>query len=186
MVDPREPGLESPDLQGRFLLRLPARTAFGTGGHPSTGLALRLLERSTVADRRVLDVGYGTGVLSIAATLLGARSVLGLEHNIEAALIGGENRALNRIWPRFVAGSLETLRPDVHFDLVLANILPVGLLPILPQVASLLAADGEVILSGFLTAETGRVLDALGAAGCAVNRNLVEGEWAALAATRAP
>lgn len=181
LIDPREPGKTLPDAPDRFVLRLPARRAFGTGSHPSTELALRLLETSHVVDQRVLDVGYGTGVLAFAALLLGARTAIGVEKSLEAALVGGENRKLNRLEPGLLAGEIDAIRPGTRFDLIVANLLSHRLFPLLPRVAPLLAADGVLILSGFLGSECGEVVERLQAVGLGEQRKLQQDEWAALA-----
>ncbi|HEY4593776.1 MAG TPA: 50S ribosomal protein L11 methyltransferase, partial [Thermoanaerobaculia bacterium] len=93
-LDPREPDdvpIEIPD--GRRLLRLPARAAFGTGSHESTALVLELLEDADLRGRRVLDVGTGTGVLSFAALLWGARSVVGFDVDPASPVHARDNSA---------------------------------------------------------------------------------------------
>lgn len=184
ILDPRQPGRPLLDTQQRFVLHLPARSAFGTGTHPSTQLALRLLEECALEGRTVLDLGYGTGVLSFASLLLGARMVAGVEKDLEAALVGGENRVLNRLWPHFVAGETDALKPGARFDLVAANLLSHRLLSLLPRLESLLGKGGELILSGFLQSESDRIANELRAMGMEARRTLVQEEWAALGAER--
>ena len=95
---PRAGGGASPrSPDGRHLLRLPARAAFGTGSHESTSLALELLEDADVRGRRVLDVGTGTGVLAFAALLFGgARAVVGYDVDPAAPFHARDNSAPER------------------------------------------------------------------------------------------
>jgi ribosomal protein L11 methyltransferase len=182
-VDPREPdergGLEVPP--GRRLLRLPARAAFGTGSHESTALALELLEAADVRDRRVLDVGTGTGVLGFAALLFGARLAVGFDIDPAAPFHARDNSRLNGLRPLLFAGRLAALSPapPARFDLVLVNVVPEQILPEMPALVRLLHPGGEAILSGIL-AERGRaVLDRLRGLGFAERDRRQAGDWVA-------
>jgi ribosomal protein L11 methyltransferase len=112
VVDPREPeeATEPFDAEGRWLIRLPARTAFGTGSHESTRLAVELLEAEDLQGRSVLDVGTGSGILAFAALHLGARRVVACDVDPAAALLLPQTMALNhRRLPAF-PGSVHALR----------------------------------------------------------------------------
>jgi ribosomal protein L11 methyltransferase len=193
-VDPREPGQpgqappEVPD--GRRLLRLPARAAFGTGSHESTGLVLELLEdlhlRGDLAGRRVLDVGTGTGVLCFAALLFGASHAVGFDVDPAAPFHARENQGLNRLYPAVFAGRLAALRSDLpearRFDLALINVVPEQILPEMPALVRLLRPGGEAIFSGIL-AERGRaVLDRLRGLGFTEHDRRQSGDWIAFRA----
>src|SRR5690606_37330419 len=108
VVDPREPGSEPPVevADGRLLLRLPVRTAFGSGSHESTRLAVALLEREPLAGRRVLDVGTGSGILAFAALRLGAASVTALDLDPAAALLLPDYQRLNGLRFPAVVGTV--------------------------------------------------------------------------------
>ncbi len=112
LVDPREPeeAVTPFEAEGRWLIRLPARTAFGTGSHESTRLALELLEAEDLSGRSVLDVGTGTGILAFAALRLGASRVVAFDVDPAAALLLPQTMSLNgRRFPAF-AGSVRALR----------------------------------------------------------------------------
>ena len=185
-VDPREPDGPPPVAPpGRHLLRLPARTAYGTGSHASTRLAVEYLEELPLPGATVLDVGSGSGILSFAALLFGARFVAGLEIDCEAALIGGQNRRLNQLRPGLIAGDLECLGVGARFDFAVANILPGSFLHQLPLLVDRLAAGGSAIFSGIPTENASEVEARLAECGLRIASRQSEGRWTAYLAEAA-
>jgi ribosomal protein L11 methyltransferase len=179
-VDPREPDDEPVAVpEGRRLLRLPARAAFGTGSHESTSLALELLEDADVQGRRVLDVGTGTGVLSFAALLFGARSVVGFDVDPASPFHARDNSGLNALRPYLFAGRLAALRERPVFDFALVNVVPEQILPEMPDLASLLRPGAEAILSGILVERGRQVLDRMRGLGFAELDRRTAGDWVA-------
>lgn len=192
LLDPREPELaepagdEPPQAGDRFVLRLPARAAFGTGSHESTRLALELLERAGVAGRAVLDIGTGTGVLAFAALALGARTVAAYDLDPVAAFHARVNRRLNdsalppgarlSLW----AGGAGTLAPGARFDLLLVNVLPERILGELPFLAAATAPAGALIYSGLVAEREAEMTAAWAGCGMAVADRAVAGDWVAL------
>ena len=204
VVDPREPGHgEGPELGeegsgGRVVLRLPARTAFGTGSHESTALAVELLEETDLLNRSlsVLDVGTGTGILSFAALMLAdprqTSSAVAFDLDPAAAFAARDNARLNTgvlgdLRPRLFAGTSQALSPESCFDLLLVNVIPEEIAPALPSLISHLAPGGELIFSGILTERGAEVVAELARLGCDVAAEKQAGEWVAYrfrAATR--
>jgi ribosomal protein L11 methyltransferase len=184
-VDPREPGEAAEVPEGRLLLRLPARTAFGIGSHESTRLAVELLEETAVAGRRVLDVGTGTGVLAFAALALGAASAVAFDVDAGAMIHARANAALNGCRPALFAGVTESLAHIARFDLALVNIIPEVIVPEMPGIARLIggeaggASGGEMILSGILAERGDWLLDHAAAAGFRERARRQAGEWIA-------
>ncbi len=138
--------------------------AFGTGGHASTELALQWIDELTnesACPARVLDVGTGTGVLAMAAVLLGADSAVAFDLDREAAREAANWAARNRLADRLrlFAGPLEALRAPA-FDLVLVNLLRREMLPMAPGIADAVASGGCAILSGLLASDREVVVDA--------------------------
>jgi ribosomal protein L11 methyltransferase len=180
-IDPREPDGELPPTpESRRLLRLPARTAFGTGSHESTRLAVELLETLPVARRRVVDVGTGSGILAFAALSFGAEYVVGIDSDSVASLLAAQNAGLNGLSPHLLAGTLAALRSGPAFDLALVNILPRRIRSDLPLLAGLLAPGAEAVFSGLLATQREQVLTDLTALGFRLRAVRQEGEWVGL------
>jgi ribosomal protein L11 methyltransferase len=177
--DPDDPG-EPASAEGRRTLRLPARTAFGTGSHESTRLAVELLEQDPPVGARVLDVGTGTGVLSYVALILGARRVVGVDIDPAAALVGGQIAALNRLEPLFVVGGVGCLRPEARFDRVLVNIIPAHWRGERETVRRLVAPEGRLLVSGLLVDQRSEVVGSLAEAGFEPVAERAEGGWLAM------
>ena len=179
-VDPREPDEEPAEVpEGRRLLRLPARAAFGTGSHESTSLALELLEDAELKGRRVLDVGTGTGVLAFAALAFGARSVVGFDVDPASPFHARDNSGLNDLHPRLFAGRLAALRERPLFDLALVNVVPEQILPEMPDLTLLLRPGAELILSGILVERGRQVLDRMKGLGFSERDRRTAGDWVA-------
>ena len=180
LIDPGEPGV-APETTGRFVLRVPARRAFGTGTHESTQLILEWLESLDMAGTTVLDLGTGTGILAMAALRLGAASVVGLDVDPQAVVLARENALLNAMSVPLAAGELGCLG-DARFQLALVNIIPANWISEASSLRRLLTADGRAIFSGITTADEGRTLDALDRAGFRVAEQRSKNEWTALCA----
>ena len=138
--------------------RLELAQAFGTGSHASTALCIELLEEIDLRKARALDIGCGTGILSLAMLLLGARKVIGFD--IDRDTIGAmeDNRRRNRTPASFFIGTLDSLRPSL-FDVVTMNILPEVIVPLLPSVSR--HVRGSLILSGILRRQRDEIVGGL-------------------------
>jgi ribosomal protein L11 methyltransferase len=188
-VDPREPGEAVQVPAGRWLLRLPARTAFGIGSHESTRLAVALLEAAPVDGARVLDVGTGTGVLAFAAQQLGAGSVVAFDVDPAAVFPARLNAQLNDQVLRgrrvlLYTGTVDALAPEACFDLVLVNVVPEQVAGALPGLAARLKVGGRLLFSGLLATQQADLSARLAELDLAVEGARQEGEWAALALRR--
>ena len=128
-------------------LRLDPGLAFGTGTHPTTALCLTWLAQQPLIDRTVLDFGCGSGILAIAALLLGAKHALGVDIDPQAHIASRANAALNGVADRL---SLIADDQQVQADTVIANILAHPLIELAPRLASTLAPGNTLALSGLL------------------------------------
>lgn len=170
---------------GEVVLLLDPGMAFGTGTHPTTRLCLEALEGRIAPGMRVLDLGTGSGVLSIAAARQGAAAVDAVDVDEIAVAAARENVAANGVDDvvRVVGGSLE--RAEGAYDLVLVNILAGVILSLLHAgLADSVAPGGMVIASGIIDDQADGVCAALEARGIKVVERLVERDWVALVGRR--
>jgi ribosomal protein L11 methyltransferase len=173
---------------GDVVLALDPGMAFGTGLHPTTRLCLaaveHLADRTSLAGRRVLDVGCGSGILGIAALKLGGASVLGVDTDpiaIEATTANARrNRVLRRLSTR--RGTLPTGEPP--FDVVLANLIAGLLISLATSLRDELRPGGELLASGIFIDREPEVRAAFESSGLDVVDRSDEGEWVALEAIR--
>jgi ribosomal protein L11 methyltransferase len=143
-------------------VRLDPGLAFGTGGHPSTRLVLRWLERTVRGGERLLDYGCGSGVLAIAALLLGAREALAVDVDPRALEVAQANARANGV--ALAAAVPEALAPaHAAFDLVVANILAGTLVALAPELAARAGPGARIALSGILRAQAAEVIAAYAA-----------------------
>jgi ribosomal protein L11 methyltransferase len=173
---------------GEIVLALDPGMAFGTGLHPTTRLCLLGLEalgdRGALAGARVLDVGCGSGILTIAAARLGAATVLGLDLDPIAVEVTTANAGRNRLARRIAArqGSLPSGEPA--FDVVLANLIASVLVALAGDLAAELRPGGALLVSGIFVDRETEVAEAFGRAGLTVVRRFAEDDWVALEASR--
>ena len=185
----RPSSLEYSLLPGQEEVIIEPGQAFGTGGHASTRLILEWLVSGDVQLRpfvRVLDIGVGSGVLALAALRLGAGRAIGFDLDRcavrEAARAGRENRLADRLG--LMAGSIDALK-EVKFELVLANLLKLELLPLLDRLVSRLERKGSLLVSGLLREEQPEVEARTAEVGLAcigrrTERDATGDEWVAL------
>lgn len=180
-VDPRDLGQggEASGTTDRTVLRIPAATAFGTGSHETTRLAVSLLESMPLAGHRVLDVGTGSGILALVALHLGARLAIGFDLDLPSVIEAGRNAARNGADPSLYAGRLEAIAAPGRFDTIVVNILPERVRDDLPAIAAALRPNGRVVSSGSLADDGDAVLRAWAAFGLVPVRALQDGEWIA-------
>ena len=146
------------DLSG-VVLRLDPGLAFGTGAHATTAMCLDALAGRELKGLRVADIGCGSGILSIAALLLGAGSVLAMDYDPQALLATRANAAYNDTLDDRLSVT-DTLPAVGRYDIVVANILANPLVELAERVCALLKREGVVILSGILEAQLDAVLAA--------------------------
>lgn len=170
---------------GEVRIVLDPGMAFGTGLHPTTRGCLELLQRVEPMPREVLDVGCGSGILSLAALRLGANRAVGLDTDplaIEATRANAERNGLaTQVEARL--GTLGT--PDTRYDLVLANLVAAVLVTLAPGLADHVTPRGTLLASGIIEPRATEVIDAMAAAGLRVAERRDDGEWVSLRLERA-
>jgi ribosomal protein L11 methyltransferase len=151
------PSWHRPPDPGALNIRLDPGLAFGTGSHESTRLVLAWLERALHGGERVLDYGCGSGILALAAALLGAREVAAVDLDPQALEATAANARANGVALRIAAPDA---LPEGTYDIVVANILAQPLIDLETRLAARSAAAGRLALSGILASQAGEVLDA--------------------------
>ena len=172
--------------EGRVSLILNPGLTFGTGAHPTTQLCLEGVERYAKAGDNVLDLGCGSGILSIAALRLGAGFALGVDIDPKAPDVAYENAAINGIGRggyRVLAGDVlgdEGLRRELgsqKWELILANIVADVIIPLSAIVGPWLAPGGRFLCSGIIDDRAAEVRAALEQNGFRVERELERKGW---------
>jgi len=183
---------ESPEPK-RIPIKIDPGMAFGTGTHPTTQLCLELMEVSTDHHplSTVIDVGCGSGILSIAALKLGAKTVLGVDIDIESVKNSRENADTNGVGEELLLGQgsvTEILAGSFQFKsapLVVANILGPILIRLFDAgLADLVEPNGEIILSGILAHQAESVIEAAQAKGLKRNDQRQIADWVAISMKR--
>lgn len=190
--------MTSPD-PNRLAIKIDPGMAFGTGTHPTTQLCLELMEkylddRSSsldVSQWSVIDVGCGSGILSIAAIKLGAKQALGVDIDAGSVKNARENADANEVGDEFIlgTGSIDEIKNGqfalARAPLVLANILaPVIIRLFDAGLADLVEGNGAIILSGILQEQEQRVIEAAQAKGLRLKERSQINDWVALTMSR--
>ena len=138
--------------------------AFGTGTHPTTAMCLKALDAAELDNARVVDYGCGSGILGIAAGLLGAQRVLGIDNDPQAISASLDNAARNHVSKTRFSASLPDPAVLEHWhssaDWVVANILAGPLIELVPALTSLLVANGRLLLAGLLEEQAEQIITA--------------------------
>ncbi len=169
------------------VIELDPGMAFGTGLHPSTRMCLVALETAVTQGMAVLDVGTGSGILSIAAAKLGARQVLGLDLDPIAVETATKNVAFNHAQDvvEIRRGSIDAANASQVYDLICINILAEVICDLTPALGERLRSGGTVISSGILDYKAEDVVAAWQAAGIRVIDQDTEQDWVALVGKKA-
>jgi ribosomal protein L11 methyltransferase len=168
------------------VITLDPGAAFGTGGHATTRLCLRALAEQVKPGDRVADIGCGSGVLAVAAALLGASWVIATDSDPTALPVAQFNVERNRVADRVEVSQTDLIPPDLGpFDVAVCNILAPEVIRLAAHLPALLVPGGRFIGSGFVLESVPLVQAALTAAGLELLAAPEEGEWAAVIARRA-
>ena len=175
----RPPWEEVTPAPGQKVLTLDPGIAFGTGQHPTTRACLDAIDALAVkgTDRSFLDVGCGSGILSIAAALEGFRDVHGFDNDPDAVRNANENAEANGLGALFSDGDLSVPGTAAPADVVAANVLAPVLVRFAREVGALVNPGGRLILSGILDEQYDEVRAAYAALGFTELSNRLIGEW---------
>ena len=153
------PSWEEPPAPDAVNILLDPGLAFGTGTHPTTALCLEWLDAQSLQDKLVIDYGCGSGILAIAAVLLGASRVIAIDNDPQAILASESNRTLNGITASQMSVHLPGVTEHPQADVLVANILSGPLEQLTPVIAALVKPGGRLILSGVLSLQTTSLMD---------------------------
>lgn len=145
--------------ENAVILKLDPGLAFGTGTHPTTALCLEYLAGLSLDNQTVIDFGCGSGILGIAAALLGASKVISVDHDPQAILSTQLNAKQNNVALNCYHSKL-FVNPQPEADLLLANILASPLIMLAPTMSAAIKCGGTLVLSGLLVEQIDSVLSA--------------------------
>ena len=165
-----------------IVLTIDPGAAFGSGLHETTRLMLKEIDARIQGGERVLDVGVGSGILSIAALLLGAKSAQGIDVDPMAVDVALENARLNNVENRFSASTVGLQGIEDTYPLVLANIQTPILVKMAASLMKSVESSGTLILSGILAGQEDDIQSAF--KGFCVNAIKEEGQWRAIVMSR--
>ena len=154
-------------FKDKQIIKIDPGAAFGTGSHPSTYLCLERMENILFSDKKVLDIGSGSGILSVAARLLGAKEVSAVDNDYLAINSTNSNFQLNfgnlKNLNSFLGPFNEVILKNQlkQFDVVLCNILAEVIKEMIPNINNCLSNNGEVIFSGILNSQKDEIIKIL-------------------------
>ncbi len=183
--------LELPEEhKNKKVIKIDPGAAFGTGSHPTTSLCLEELEKISLSSKKILDIGSGSGILSIAAKSFGASKIYSIDNDYLAINSTESNFRLN-------FGNLQNLKTYLgsfdelvskytlkNFDFILCNILAEVIKGIIPDIRNCLKIDGEVILSGILNSQKDEIIKLLNASNLRINDVSSKKDWVCITAQK--
>lgn len=192
VIKPTWEGLAD-DLKGSFVIELDPGTAFGTGRHETTQLVVRLMKKALKKGGRMLDLGCGSGILSMIGLKLGAENATAVDIDKLALQATEENMAVNGLGKERYQLYLGNVLEDTAlqealaaepFDLAAANILADVIIPLAPLVPKFLKKGGAFISSGIINTKEEAVKAAITGAGFRIEETERQGDWVAVLAIK--
>jgi ribosomal protein L11 methyltransferase len=159
------------------VLSLEAKTAFGTGEHDSTAMAAQLMESADFKGKSVLDIGTGTGILSLFSLKKGASFAVQTEIDPLTIPCLVENFEQNGESQNAILGLLDSFNESTKFDIIICNMIRTEVLPIRKDIERLFSKNGKFILSGQLESEKHFILDWFREAGFTICEEITRDEW---------
>jgi len=182
-----------PEDSDKKVLHIDPGTAFGTGMHETTQLCIRAIKKHLTPETRILDVGTGSGILSIISLMYGAKEAVGTDLDPCAIPAVADNKTNNGIKDdafKVIIGNIisdKAIQDEVGYecyDIVVANILADVLVPLTPVIVNQMKKGGVYITSGIINSKEAEVRAAIEAAGLTVEAVDYQGEWVGITARR--
>jgi ribosomal protein L11 methyltransferase len=182
-----------PEDSDKKVLHIDPGTAFGTGMHETTQLCIRAIKKHLTPETRILDVGTGSGILSVISLMYGAKEAVGTDLDPCAIPAVADNKANNGIKDdafKVIIGNIisdPAIQDEVGYecyDIVVANILADVLVPLTPVIVNQMKKGGVYITSGIINNKEAEVRAAIEAAGLTVEAVDYQGEWVGITARR--
>lgn len=168
----------TPETTDEKVIKLDPGRAFGTGTHPTTKLALQALETVVRGGETMIDVGTGSGVLSIAAKYFGVAQIAAYDVDAEAVKVAEENLALNGMQDAIMVGANDLLAGiKTKVGLITANILAEIIVPLIPQAYECLKPGGIFITSGIIADKKDLIVSEIEAKGFVIDQILNIKDW---------
>lgn len=177
----------------KMIIHIDPGTAFGTGMHETTQLCIRQLKKYVTSETELLDVGTGSGILSIIALKMGAKHAVGTDLDPCAVSAVEENKEVNGIAPESFDMMIGNIIDDKEvqdkvgyecYDIVVANILADVLVPLTPVIVNQMKPGAVYITSGIIDDKEQTVVDAVKAAGLEILEVTYQGEWVSVTARK--
>ena len=177
----------------KMIIHIDPGTAFGTGMHETTQLCIRQLRKYVTSETQLLDVGTGSGILSIIALKMGAKHAIGTDLDPCAVPAVGENKEVNGIAAEDIEMMIGNIIDDKEvqdqvgyekYDIVVANILADVLVPLTPVIINQMKPGGIYITSGIIDEKEETVTEAVKAAGLEIVEITYQGEWVSVTARK--
>jgi len=172
-----------------IIFKINPGSAFGTGQHQSTALCIQLLEANIKQKAKVLDIGSGSGILSIISLLLGSVSALAIDIDYEAVRVSKENAILNNIQKQYSVLQGDVLTDDdilndigYGYDIILSNIIADAIMPLAAKIKNKLTNNGIFIAGGIIKDRADEVMHSLKASGYDIVSKVWQDEWVAVLA----
>ena len=178
------------EYKNKKVIKIDPGAAFGNGSHPTTSLCLEQLEKISLSSRKILDIGSGSGILSVTAKCLGANEIYAIDNDYLAINSTKSNFQLN-------FGNLDDLKTYLgpfdslvsknslrNFDFIVCNILAEVIKGIIPEIGNCLKINGKVILSGILNSQKENIFELLNASNFQINDVSSKKDWVCITAQK--
>ena len=175
--------LNSKEVDRKVIIELDPGMAFGTGHHPTTRMCLEMLEILVKPEDAILDLGCGSGILSIASAKMGSEKVIGIDNDETAVKVAMENIEINGISKSvsILTGSIPNKDMSKHSnDIIVANISSKIILDLSIEITEHLKPEGHLIVSGFLDINESEIINKFKELNLSVLSRLSTADWVAL------